>query len=470
MSNLAEFRNNYFLQLEYALATGRTVDNLLKRCEGPHGNTQFNSFLQKTASSSSPIDWLDYDDALNASIVGLKHVAQKIADLEAWLDSPYQQILKGLDRKHYNTSLSKIFDCAGNGYWDEVTKGEIKPLLKEFDWWCGYLDSLEIHEEDFNSAQEVFDYLDKPLFRQLKRLVNIVEISSSNWDIDERVFENIVNDLEKNNKDFVPEWLSNAQGLNHYNAKTHREYQSLYSWFFLSICSQAYGYKCNMWATKSQWETLGFELKEEAKPAPVFHYFRVEEDFDNSLDQDQQASFGRKVSIVYNADEVVNYTGENYSNIKVTPLKTLERRIDELAIYIEHGYGEAYYDYAADYIMMPYKETFKAKNATKAYYATILHEMVHWTGHESRCSRKFGQPWDKDYAFEELVAEIGSSFLCARFGLTKKVRSESIAYIKGWKEGLNVKGSMAYLEKAAKFANRASNYIYVPKRDDETEE
>ena len=74
--------------------------------------------------------------------------------------------------------------------------------------------------------------------------------------------------------------------------------------------------------------------------------------------------------------------------------------------------------------------------------------MVHWTGHESRCKRTFGKSYDDPaYAFEELVAEIGSSFLCARFGLTKEVRANSIKYIASWLDGFDDKQWIKTLEK-----------------------
>jgi len=48
--------------------------------------------------------------------------------------------------------------------------------------------------------------------------------------------------------------------------------------------------------------------------------------------------------------------------------------------------------------------------------ATLLHELTHWTGHPSRVNRPLGNSFGtKDYAFEELIAELGASYLCAQF-------------------------------------------------------
>lgn len=469
MSSLAKFRDNFFIQHEYALATGRTVENLLKRSETLHGNTHFNSFLQQTVSSSSPVDWLDEDHCLNASIHGLKQTAEEIADLELWLGLPYPDILLGLARKRNCTSLEQLFNCQPNEEWGDVTKGDIKPLLAEFHWWCDHLNTLDIHEHYFDSAQSLLAFLNKSIFRQFSRLVDIIEAVTSNWDLDDDVFENIIKGIRKSNKDFIPEWLSSTHAFCHYNVKTKREYQSLYSWFFLSTVAQVYGYKSNLWATKRQWQQMGYGLKQDAQCAPVFHYFTVEQETEGYVSQDENPEriFSHKVSVVFNADEVIGYQGKSYADTKVSGLPVLERRVNELAIHIEHTDGSAAYHYVDDFIMMPHKELFKAKDSTKAYYGTLLHEMVHWTGHETRCKRDFGKNFaDSAYAFEELVAEIGSSFLCARFGLTKNVRASSIQYISHWLEQLTDQECTKTLEKAATFSNRASNFIYVPKRDD----
>ncbi|SIR36564.1 Antirestriction protein ArdC [Shewanella morhuae] len=474
MVNLTEFRQNFFIQQEYALITGRTIQNLLTRSAELHGNTRFNTFLYKTQSTSNPINWLDEDQCLNASINGLKQASQEITSLEKWLGLSYSEILSALAYKHNTSSLEQLFNGSPNEEWANVTKGDVKSLLEEFDWWCDFLNTLDIHEHDFESAQDLLVFLEQPLLKQLKRLVDVVQITTANWELDADVFANINRGLRENNKDFLPEWLVTVNPSAHYNAKSHREYTSLHSWFFLSIMAHVYGYESNLWATKSQWKKLGYELKQEAKIAPVFHYFKIENvdelgSFDSEDKQLTESSFGRKISIVYNADEVIGYTGKSFSDTKVKDLAVLTRRIEELSINIEYskvdGTAAAYY-YESDLIKMPHKELFKAKDSTKAYYATLLHEMVHWTGHETRCNREFGRFGDNKYAFEELVAEIGSSFLCARFGITKKVRASSIQYIAHWLGQLDDKEWINHVDKSATLANRASNFIYVPKRDD----
>ncbi|RYY19953.1 MAG: DUF1738 domain-containing protein, partial [Sphingobacteriaceae bacterium] len=70
---------------------------------------------------------------------------------------------------------------------------------------------------------------------------------------------------------------------------------------------------------------------------------------------------------------------------------------------------KAFYTPVHDYIQMPVKDQFSDPGL---YYATLLHELGHWTGHKERLDRsiinKFGT---EDYAKEELRAEIGSLML-----------------------------------------------------------
>ena len=85
-----------------------------------------------------------------------------------------------------------------------------------------------------------------------------------------------------------------------------------------------------------------------------------------------------------------------------------------------------------------------------------LHELTHWTGHKSRLARTKGRQFgDKDYAFEELVAELGSAFLMADFGLVGDVQHES--YIANWLQVL--KNDKRFIFKAASQASKAFTYL-----------
>lgn len=77
---------------------------------------------------------------------------------------------------------------------------------------------------------------------------------------------------------------------------------------------------------------------------------------------------------------------------------------------------------------------FEAFSDAQSYYATLAHESTHWTKHPSRLDREFvRKKWgDEGYAEEELVAELGSAFLCADLELALTPREDHASYIAHW--------------------------------------
>jgi antirestriction protein ArdC len=95
-----------------------------------------------------------------------------------------------------------------------------------------------------------------------------------------------------------------------------------------------------------------------------------------------------------------------------------------------------------------------------ADYATLAHEMTHWTRHENRLNRDFGQKrfGDAAYAVDELVAEIGAAFLCADLGITPETRDDHAAYIASWLHVL--KNDKRAIFTAASHAQKAADYLH----------
>lgn len=91
--------------------------------------------------------------------------------------------------------------------------------------------------------------------------------------------------------------------------------------------------------------------------------------------------------------------------------------------------GRAYYQPGADEIHLPNKEQFPKASG---YYATALHELGHWTGHESRLDRDLAHPFGSEvYAKEELRAEIASMILGDELGIGHDP-GQHAAYVASW--------------------------------------
>jgi antirestriction protein ArdC len=125
---------------------------------------------------------------------------------------------------------------------------------------------------------------------------------------------------------------------------------------------------------------------------------------------------------------------------------------------VRHGGDRAYYAAGCDYVQMPPSVAFKDR---ESYYATLAHEVAHWTKHPKRLDRGFGQKtWgDEGYAREELVAEIAAAFLCADLGLTLEPREDHAAYLASWLTVL--RNDKRAIFQAAAYAQKAADYLHA---------
>ena len=96
-----------------------------------------------------------------------------------------------------------------------------------------------------------------------------------------------------------------------------------------------------------------------------------------------------------------------------------------------------------------------------AYYSTLLHEIMHWTKHQSRLDRDCGRKqWgDEGYAREELVAELGSAYLCADLEIGLNEREDHASYIGSWLTIL--KNDKRAIFHAAALAERAAAWLHA---------
>lgn len=117
------------------------------------------------------------------------------------------------------------------------------------------------------------------------------------------------------------------------------------------------------------------------------------------------------------------------------------------------GGDRAFYRRSDDTIHLPIHSAFESE---AGYNSTLLHELVHWTGHETRLSADFGVFGSKEYAFEELRAEIGSYYLNGALGLSNDLKNHA-SYVDSWltllKEDKNA------LPRALRLAGQAEEFV-----------
>lgn len=125
------------------------------------------------------------------------------------------------------------------------------------------------------------------------------------------------------------------------------------------------------------------------------------------------------------------------------------------------GGDKAFYVPSADFVAVPPQPAFYDQ---VNYYRTCLHELTHATGHARRLGRDLANPsGSPGYAREELVAELGSAFLCAALGIVPTVRHAD--YIGSWLEVLR-EDNRAIL-RAASQASKAADWLLARHREAE---
>lgn len=142
---------------------------------------------------------------------------------------------------------------------------------------------------------------------------------------------------------------------------------------------------------------------------------------------------------------------------KPKPVAEMEANAQEIiaatGARVLNGGDVACYETRSDRIRMPPPEAFPEP---LDYTRTLVHELAHWTGHESRLARKFGQRFGDDaYAREELVAEMGAAFTCADLGIEPCLRHAD--YLASWLQVL--KADSRAILRAASAASKAAAFL-----------
>ena len=249
-----------------------------------------------------------------------------------------------------------------------------------------------------------------------------------------------------------------------YNASTGKSYSGI-NVLLLWLAGQAY--EAEGWMTYKQAAALGANVRKGEKGTMVvFSDKFIPKDIKGT--DAERAIFYLKSYVVFNVEQIENLPATiapapRVTAVVETPIEpevafarheAADRLIANSGAGIKVGGDEAYYSPALDLIKVPEMAAY-APN-TINWYRTVLHELSHWTGHDTRLSRnlnnRFGTP---DYASEELVAEMGAAFTCAALGIEPTVRHAD--YIGSWLKVL--RNDKKAIVKAASAASKAANLL-----------
>lgn len=281
-------------------------------------------------------------------------------------------------------------------------------------------------------------------------------------DIYQRVTDKIVAMLEEGARPWMQPWGAGgdaAQRPLRANGEPYRGMNTILLW----MEAQANGFRSPHWMTYRQAAALGGQVRKGEKSALVVYANAIErtETDENGNESERRIPFMKGYS-VFNVDQIDNLP-ERFQPVERPDMPEKERIEAADAFFaatgadIRHGGNRAFYSPPGDYVQMPpFEEFFTAEG----HAAVLAHELVHWTKHDTRLARDLGRKaWgDEGYAREELVAEIGSAYLCADLGISIEPREDHASYLESWLKVL--KNDKRAIFSAAAMAEKAATYLH----------
>jgi antirestriction protein ArdC len=285
-------------------------------------------------------------------------------------------------------------------------------------------------------------------------------------DIYEKITVRIVEDLARGVRPWMQPWKA-AHATGRITRPLRHNGQPYSGMNVLLLWSEALarGYSSPIWMTFKQALEAGAAVRKgETGTTVVFaSRFTKSESDDHGNEVEREIPF-LKAYMVFNVAQIDGLP-DHYHDRPAPVLDPIER-IDHADIYfrntgalIRYGGNHAYYSPVTDHIQMPPFEAFE--NAA-AYVATLSHEAVHWTAPAARLGRDLSR-YAKDKterAREELIAELGSCFLCADLGIAPELepRPDHASYLQSWLTVLS-NDKRAIFQSAA-HAQRAVAYLH----------
>ncbi|EAT8561808.1 DUF1738 domain-containing protein [Salmonella enterica] len=274
-------------------------------------------------------------------------------------------------------------------------------------------------------------------------------------DIYQTVTESIIEALESGVKPWVCPWKRNGtlSGIPS-NFATTTAYSGMN--IMLLWCSAAkQGFNDSRWLTYKQAQALGAKVRKGVRGTTAIFYKTLEKE--NEQGEPEQIPM-LKTFTVFNVEQIDGLTLNSEEGItqpvpEFDPLPQVEALFQRSGAKITERGQQAFFTPVTDEIYLPERHLFTdAAN----FYATGLHELTHWSGGKKRLNREMkGKFGSEDYAFEELIAELGSAFLMADLGVSGDVQHES--YIASWLKAL--KNDKRYVFRAASAASKAHRYL-----------
>jgi len=279
------------------------------------------------------------------------------------------------------------------------------------------------------------------------------------------IYEEITNKIVESIKNGVVPWekpwtvscLDGECGA-FFNLVSRKAYRGVNVWLLASL-----GHSSPFYVTYKQAKTLGGHVKQGVKGAKVVYWSSFEKEDANG---DKKRIPFLKSFTVFNALEQCEGLEKYLPKLEAPTPDQAARALSEADDLVEnmpkrpeifHGGDSACYNPVEDIVRMPEPTKF---NNLESYYKTLFHELVHSTGHSCRVGRRssgFSPRGTNGYALEELIAELGATFLCRTLGIENVILENAAGYMAHWLEHLE--NDPKFFIVASGAAQKAVNFI-----------
>ena len=277
-------------------------------------------------------------------------------------------------------------------------------------------------------------------------------------DVYQDVTDRILKALEQGVAPWVRPWDATGGSAMPRNVTTGAEYNGI-NIPLLWIAADAAGYASNEWATYKQARSVGAQVRRGERGTHIVFFKALtvtEKSAETGEEKSKRVPMIRSF-VVFNRAQIDGLPEPETFEPKAEHARNadVETFVGATGAEVVESIDQtrAYYAPTADRITVPGIARFRD---SASYYATLLHELTHWTGHESRCAREFGRRFGSEaYAAEELVAEMGAAFLCASLQVPGELQHPE--YIASWIKVL--KGDKRAVVHAASKAREAVEFL-----------
>lgn len=315
----------------------------------------------------------------------------------------------------------------------------------------------------------------------------------------DRFADLMIEKIETIQSDWKKPWFTQGSSTALPKNLNGREYNGMNS-LMLIMHAEKNGYELPVWCTFDRVVGLNNAKDKQGNPLPHVAVNKGEKSFPvfittfTCIDQEtkerikyddyKQMSAEEKAKInVYPKLQVYNVFNVAQTNLKEARPEMYQKLVDQNQVQrpvqqegkmfsfpavdhmIEHNewicpikptYGDdAYYSISKQEIVIPEKQQFKSG---ESFYSNLAHEMAHSTGAENHLNRlkptSFGS---KEYAREELVAELTAALISQRYGMSKTIKEDSIPYLKNWL--CSLKEEPTYIKTVLQDVKKASSMI-----------